>query len=203
MVKKIINDNFYQLYCNGQLGFRHLFERKIEMKKINGFISNSSSSSFILDFGKEISGYEDLEKFILPNQNGMFATYSDEFFSKREVLKFILSRIEPRNRKDVLKFLSESDSIHKKLFDIKYSKNYRESWCKKTWLISDNMVLKMGFYEACKYLAEKYVKENMKDLLNNLKNPYEIEISDNSSLGSTLERGDVLKKFTIGHINHH
>lgn len=173
------------------------------MKKINGFISNSSSSSFILDFGKEISGYEDLEKFILPNQNGMFATYSNEFFSKREVLKFILSRIEPRNRKDVLKFLSESDSIHNKLFDIKYSKNYREMWCKKTWLISDNMVLKMGFYEACKYLAKQYVKENMKDLLNNLKNPYEIEISDNSSLGSTLERGDVFKKFTIGHINKH
>lgn len=173
------------------------------MKKINGFISNSSSSSFILDFGEQISGYDDLEKYILPNKNGIIATYSTDFFSKREVVKFILSRIEPRNRKDVLKFLSKSDTIHKKLFDIKYSKNYRASWCKKTWIISNNMVLKMSFYEACNYLAEQYVKENMKDILDNLSKPYEIEIFDNSSLGSTLESGELFKKFTIGYINNH
>lgn len=173
------------------------------MKKINGFISNSSSSSFILDFGEKISKYEDLEKFILVGKNGVSSPYSYDFFSKREVVQYILNHIEPRNRKDVLKFLSSSTKIHDQLFDIEESEDYSDEWCKKTWIISSNMVLKMSFYEACKYLARQYVKENMKEILSNLTDSYYINISDSSSLGATLERGDVFDKFVIGYNNEH
>lgn len=172
------------------------------MKTLSGFISNSSSSSFILDFKKEINSKEDLGEFILKDQDLFFGRY-DRSFPKKDVLEFILKRIEPRNRKEVIQYLSNSNTVHEKLFDFEYSEDWTREHCKKTWLISDNMVYKMSLYDATKYLAEKYVKENMKDLLDELKNPYYIDIDDKSSIGANLEPGDAFKKYIIGYQNNH
>lgn len=172
------------------------------MKTISGFISNSSSSSFILDFKKEINTKEDLGEFILKDRNIFFGRY-EEAFSKKEVIEFILKRIEPRNRKEVIKYLSNSNTVQDKLFDFEYSKDWKNSFCNKTWLISDNMVYKMSFHDAIEHLAEKYVKQNMKDLLEKLKHSYYIDIDDKDRLGANLESGDAFNDYIVAFQNNH
>ena len=64
------------------------------MKIRQGFVSNSSSSSFILCFDKEPKSHEDVKKVIFGDKEKFMACWSDKFLETEQASKVIFDNLE-------------------------------------------------------------------------------------------------------------
>lgn len=176
------------------------------MRTRSAFVSNSSSSSFILDFEKPISSRADLEEILLPDSNVYVGPYNHNF-SKKEVIDYIQDDLKPISKEDVVTQLARNYEIFEKIFKFpdwySINKNPLEDYCRRTFVTPTNLAVNMSWYDYREYLQKQYVSKHYKNKLKTLKNPYFIEVEDQSSLGSAIEYGDLFDDVLIDRISNH
>jgi len=142
------------------------------MKIRSGFVSNSSSSSFILMFDKKINSIEDLKEVSGENFNNIYEKYNGEIiqYPKEYILDSIFNELSDKDDL-LLNLFSDYEDFLVDGFDEEYP-SY-EQWMNCT-----------GYNEFCvaygKNKLEKF-KENFKD-----KFIYVLEYSDNDCTFSTF-----------------
>jgi hypothetical protein len=202
------------------------------MKIRNGFVSNSSSSSFILKLPHYPSSYEDMKKMLLGDEDPLVLThYDDTAFPTRQVIEIIY--------RDVIDALGKSrdnsvESVSGEEFAIsEYSLDEYDNKITSSNKEEYNS-LKRQYKMIVKDLKDAYSKRNNDDfdneLINNLYNQEDeignkmgeliiksikekslvtdvfatLSYSDNDgALMSFIEHGDILNPIMISRISHH
>lgn len=164
------------------------------MKIRNGFVSNSSSSSFVIAFDGDPNDVEYLKNRLFDGQDEVEGLYGDGTVSTDDACAHILSVLNASGHPvDVLQIADEIRGYecdprmpsrpdyfdNKGDYDALYQKYQKQS------MVASLMI------------AEDFIAKNGKD------NVYILEFSDDSSIGSFVEHGDFLTKLPVIVVNKH
>jgi hypothetical protein len=165
------------------------------MKKRNGFVSNSSSSSFVVAFKKTPSDAEEMRKTLFGEKERYFDPWDyDACWATEHIAKIVYDDIkEPLSKKQILREIKHG-----------YFPGYPEEK-RHWWYISDKEEQekeRKAYYQrvddAANGLAEKFYADN-KDC-----EIFEFEYSDNEgSMYSAMEHGDLFKQLPHIKISKH
>lgn len=181
------------------------------MKCRNGFVSNSSSSSFIVAFPKIPKNVEETQEMMFPNGDENYGfEYSLEEISKA-VFDDISFEVEHHRKVSKKKVLADLDLSYK----------YSNEELMKEYKEANNNLLSATSMESlreartilseirCKWdkLAEEWAKEAKKEYrkIHDKMFYFKLEYSDEGSgFGSTLEHGDIFRNLPyVQRISHH
>jgi hypothetical protein len=156
------------------------------MKIRNGFVSNSSSSNFIVVFDKKPKCEYDLRKVLFPNQNVFFNPYGNESWPITQVVDTIWEAIKgqrPNNKKAILDAIKQG--YYKDCPDFHlFTGDNRHVEYQKAW------------EDGAKKIAKKFYLEN--------KFVYVFSFSDNDGdYGTALEHGDTFENIKYLRISCH
>jgi len=202
------------------------------MKIRNGFVSNSSSSSFILKLPHYPTSYQDMKKMLLGDEDPMVLTYyDDEAFPTRRIIEIIYNDVIDelgQNRNNSIESISgEEFSISEYSldeYDSKITSSNKEEYNKL------KRRYKMVARDITNAYGEQKNDESSKGLINSLYEEEEeignkmgeliiksikeqslntdifltLSYSDNNgSLMSFIEHSDILNPITMSKISHH
>lgn len=178
------------------------------MKTRQGFVSNSSSSSFIVAFHKKLEDYTDEElKLSLLGTDGSVVRehYGDRLLNTDELIE------EVRNSAEEISIDKDGSFLSKKRSDRSYfGADY--------WWEASEQAKRIGFsfevdsrafYAEVDRIAKELSKVAMKEFLEEVKeideNPvyYYFSFSDETTIGSHLEHGDIFRSYPHKVENNH
>lgn len=146
------------------------------MKIRNGFVSNSSSSNFIVVFDKKPRNTDDLKKWLFPNLDVFKSPYSEDCWPIANVVATIWEAMKgqrPNDKKAILKAISQGFYEGCPDFSLFRGDNHHVEY-QKAW------------EAGAKKLAKKFYLEN--------KFVYVFNFSDNDGdYQSALEHGDTFE----------
>lgn len=124
---------------------------EIKMKTRTSFVSNSSSSSFIIGLKKGTNIYESLKEQMFPNdQDDKIITQYDQSFTVREIIEEVLKDITTLPKYNQRKYLKENQ-IHR--------------FCRKLKDTSDKAIIELiqlGTFEAFPWMRNEDQKAQNK-----------------------------------------
>ena len=177
------------------------------MKIRNGFVSNSSSSSFLVIFPKEPKSMEDVKKMLFDEGQTHFSgLYSDEVFTVENVAETVWSDIKNQEKNDydaAIEILSNGyyDDIDAPKYE---DYDHIKDWRKRSELYSD-AVNKYARKKANEFFNERKLK--LKKINNEEINEcvfYNFEYSDNDGeYNSSLEHSNLFEKLKHFKISNH
>ena len=203
------------------------------MKIRNGFVSNSSSSSFILKLPFYPESVDDMRRMLLGDENPLVLTYyDDEGFPTNQVMEIIykdvieaIGRDKKRPIDSVGKEELEISQYNIDHFDSKVNSKYRNEYkkLKKEYLNFNDLWHKAftlkGITEEHKrrtedayYKQMELIEDKMKDIIiNSIREEsldtdihISLEYSDNDgALMGFIEHGGILDPITVTTISHH
>lgn len=165
------------------------------MKIRNGFVSNSSSSSFIVVFDKKPSSVEELQKLLFGDNDVYDGPYSGSWPAK-EVAEVVWKDLQGQSPLTVDELAGNVGG--------EASENYPE-YIDGIWELKDGRLrerMSSLHYAACevedKRVAEEFAKENEG------KSIFRFEYSDNDgALSTAMEHGDLFKRLKHIKNSHH
>jgi hypothetical protein len=176
------------------------------MKIRNGFVSNSSSSSFLVLFPKEPKSVEDVKDIIFDKDQTTFFGPYDGSWSVEQVAETIWNSIKDQEKNNITE---AKEQLNSGSIDDPDAPDYDDFSHIKDW---------QQRYEEYDKAQEKYAKKKMKEFFNlrklklkKLNNEeitdnvlYIFEFSDNDgSYFSALEHGDIFRKLKHIRISKH
>lgn len=168
------------------------------MKIRNGFVSNSSSSSFIVAFPNKIRNQEQLKQYLFGDQtqypNPYWDSknpewnYGEQYYSVDDIVELVFkqSGMPLRNLKKV------SEEIASGWFPGYPEIDYMNTNTQEEWEIVDQRAT-----QAAEELAIKFMEENPTSTL------YVFEFSDDTPLGSAMEHGTLFDNVPHIRISKH
>lgn len=166
----------------------------------SGFVSNSSSSSFILNFDEEINSKEQLHDNMFKEETEVDSDYSTmnskEFCDK--LFNDYIKGTKPNKTEAIYDICSEIDINGEWDFDSKTGYNKILRIDLKNWFLQ---------YDRWEYFAilriEIAMKEKKyKNLIEQIKNPYICSIDDGNTLHDILMSNEHLFQKILLHINN-
>ena len=177
------------------------------MKIRNGFVSNSSSSSFIVAFHKKFEDYTDTElKLSLLGTDGSVVreSYGDKLLSTDELIQAV------RNSAEEIFIEKDGSFFSEKRTDRSYfGADYWEALEQAKRIGFSSKVNSQTFYAEADRIAKELSKVTMKEFLEEVKeideNPvyYYFSFSDDTAIGSHLEHGDIFRNYPHRVENNH
>lgn len=164
------------------------------MKIRTGFVSNSSSSSFVVGFKTIPRSIEDVKKMLFGDREWYLAPYGDEKYTTERVAETVFNDMKgklPLTRKAFIKATEDMADVDwdDKRFKIK-GKNSHD--------ITDWDKLHKFQQEESAKLAEEFLEKNEDYYF------YEFSYADeNGSYDGALEHGDLFAKLPHISISHH
>jgi hypothetical protein len=170
------------------------------MKTRHGFVSNSSSSSFIVIFDKEPTSKEELKNLLFPNNNMDdyldFSDYNEEKMTIEEVVHYVFAELKEANRKSLLGvfvyhynagelFAKEEDKLEMKILR-------KKAMTSRDWSAEEKLTKKMS-------------KDTVDEILKRHKGKFiaVCEFSDDSAKGCVLEHGNIFYNVEHYAISNH
>ncbi len=169
------------------------------MKIRNGFVSNSSSSSFLVKFPREPKTVNDVRKMLFGDKTLFVAPYSDMPYPVDQIAKTVFDDIQSQSKNDIngaIEFFTNSNSDGGPNYDNyktgrdwnsvdwgAYNKD-RDEWAEKKF---------EEFYSLKKIRKEKLEKLDGKDVVSSGEVFYMFEYGDDSSYFAALEHGDLFE----------
>ena len=178
------------------------------MKTRTQFVSNSSSSSFILNFDKEIKTKEELKEKLFPNQESIteFDHWDDKptDHSTNEVVEYIFNEFKSSSENDVLDELANDyDYNWKGSKDWSYDKWDKKGYNKTLKIDRNNWFLKIDTWEYQDMLRRIEARKDFKEILKTLQHPYIVNLEDKGKFSFLEYDGDIFDQFLIRKISHH
>jgi hypothetical protein len=170
------------------------------MKVRTGFVSNSSSSSFVVVFPKIHANKKELRKMLFGNDEYYSAPYGDETYSVNKVTNTVWDDMKKQCPNDVVSIMSEMEG-YSTYDDPKAPAHPYDVYDHNDFTAEDWTKLCDEHHKA----EEKYRLEKIRKLMNKHKNEfiYTFQYSDNDgNYFSALEHGylfDNLKHIKISH----
>jgi len=178
------------------------------MKTRTQFVSNSSSSSFILNFDKEIKTKEELKEKLFPNQETLitFNYWGDisQTDTTDAVTEYIFSEFKASSENDVLDELtSDYDYNWKGREDWEYDKWDKKGYNKTLKIDSENWILKIDHWEYQNVLRRIEARKDFKEILKTLQHPYILNLEDKGKFAYLEYDSEIFDNFLIRRISHH
>lgn len=164
------------------------------MKTRTGFVSNSSSSSFVIGFPKKPETVAEMKETLFPEGKSQSIQCYGSTYGADQVAETVFNDIKdqkPLTKKKILAAIREGEfegmpRYPDSIFRLN-GQAYHDAWAKYE---ADRLVAAQAFYE--KKLATSKLKY------------FEVEYSDNDGdYGSTLEHGDTFSNITHIRVSHH
>lgn len=172
------------------------------MKIRNGFVSNSSSSSFIVAFPRIPLNWHDVRVMMFGDNPDAGVAYpfafdgeENEFYSADQVAQTVFTDMQersmvPMHEEIIARAFEELESLD---YLGEYFKETDEKKREKLRIEADKKRL-----ESAKIKAKEFIKENKGCFV------YELEYADDSGrYGATLEHGEIFSKLPHIRVSHH
>jgi len=162
------------------------------MKTRTGFVSNSSSSSFIVGFDKKPETVEELKNLLFDEDQEVFVgLYDDAVYPVQQVVQTVFDDLRDQNE-------ATKDEIYNTVLSghvngMPRSSDFRRCNGETAW---------DAYFEACDDYRGKYAE----DLINKFKDKkiFIFEYSDNDGPYYTaLEHGDLFDRINYVRVSHH
>jgi len=173
------------------------------MKTRLGFVSNSSSSSFVVAFDKTPESVIEMQQLLFDANQTMFSDlWSDDGWPVAEVAQEILRQIERKSAlttDDVVEIVRSGyiPTIYAqvdKQFPCRYQPNQSREEIEEEYAARDKLNDELSYEFATDWLLQDDVRG---------KTVFEIYLSDDSPLGCAMEHGDLFKRLPHIHVSHH
>lgn len=172
------------------------------MKIRTGFVSNSSSSSFVVLFPSEPQNVDDVKKMLFGDQEEYYGMYDEGGWSTNAVAKTIWNDIcdQQKNDFEKAKDILSNDYNGPDYDDFSHIEDNNERWeAYGVALEAYGKKLLKEFFNIRKLKLKKLNNESIEDgtVL------YCFEYGDGDSYGSALEHGDLFEKLKYIKISNH
>jgi len=164
------------------------------MKIRNNFVSNSSSSSFILALSQKPQNVDEMQRLLFADDKTFPSTYGDEEYDVRDISQIVLDKI---GKSSELSIEQIAEYIANGYFDGIISEDMLHSICKlrdgtTDWDAYDKAKRSMSLDEA-KAFAKRWAGKVFVCL----------EISDDTRIGNDMEHGDLFARIPHLTISNH
>lgn len=167
------------------------------MKIRNSFVSNSSSSSFIVAFPKRPKSAKELQKMLFGEKQEFHSNWGDKFWTAKEVTAIVwhdLKSQKPMNLESVAKGITCGSYLYDYGLEFPhYSLEFGSDEYKEAW---EQFRCKEG--QMSKEHADKFLKKNPNTVV------FRFEYSDNDGdLYSNMEHNDLFQRLPHIQIPNH
>lgn len=172
------------------------------MRSRNGFVSNSSSSSFVLNFDEEIVSKEQLHEKIFEEETVLDSGYSSETMSSKE---FCDKLFDDHIKKTSPQKVAAIDEICQDIeINGEYDFDYKTGYNKILRIDLNNWFVQYDRWQYFAILKRELAlkKKKYKDLIKKIKSPYVLSVDDCEDLYYALTSNERFLEKIVLHINN-